>query len=301
MDYREAHAVFFQPPAEERTAPPLPDTPARRLRDAIEPIATISFWGRSVNDRLAALGHDFLTGYVAARSAPMGTPTAPVVVAAFGVFEPGLLSGLYQRALGIAGREAVLEAREQGAVEDLRALLPGADVTGVVAVLRRATDAAAADLVARPLFAGGISLPQPRDPLGQLWHAATLLREYRGDVHLAATAAAGISGLEANLLTEYWVGYEPRAYAGTRGWSPEAMDAADAALADRGLVADGRLTAEGRRLRDDIEARTDAAMAAVLAAVEPDLDGVVGQLDGWSSQIVAGGGAPPDMFKRICG
>jgi hypothetical protein len=93
VDFVQAQQVFLTPPDPERPPAGVPDTPARRLRDAAEPIATISIWGRQLNERLSALGLNFLTGYVWARAAPMGEPTAPVVVAAFGVFEPGLITG----------------------------------------------------------------------------------------------------------------------------------------------------------------------------------------------------------------
>ena len=301
MDYAQARTVFLTPPPEPRPPSRLPDTPARRLRDAAEPIATISFWGPPVNDRLAALGLNFLTGYVWARAAPMGEPSAPVVVAAFGVFEPGLIASLYEEARGTATRDAVLAARERGSVESLQELLPDADVGDAVELLRRATDLAAADLAGRSLFAGLVSLPWPAEPLGQLWHAASLLREYRGDVHTAACVAAGLSGLQMNLVTEYWVGWEPTSYAGTRGWSPEAMAAADAELVARGLVAGGALTPEGRRLRDGIERQTEAALAPLLDAIGPELPELTRQLDEWSAAIVAAGAAPPDPYKRISG
>jgi hypothetical protein len=301
VDYATARTVFLTPPDAARPTPPVPDTPARRLRDAAEPLATISFWSKAVNERYSALGLDFLTGYVWGRAAPMGEPSPPVVVAAFGVFEPGLITSLYEQARGLASREQVLAAREEGVVESLRALLPGADVGSAVEQLRRGVDALAGDLAGRPLFAGLVSLPWPVDPLGQLWHAASLLREYRGDVHQAANVAAGISGLQTNLVTEHWVGWEPTAYAATRGWSPEALAAAAAELAERGLVAEGALTDEGRRLRTAIEEQTEAALQPALAAIGPGLPELTRQLDGWSARVTAGGEAPPDPYKRISG
>jgi hypothetical protein len=304
MDYPELQAAFLGEPAAGRAAPRVPDTPARRLRDAAEPIATVGFWGRPAYDALAALGLDFLTGYVWARTAPLGEPTPPVVVAAFGVFEPGLVTGLYEQARGLCSREQVLAAREAGSVASLRELLPDVpadDVATTAATLRRATDVAAADVAGRPLFAGLTSLPWPADPFGRLWHAVNLLREYRGDVHQAANVAAGLTGLQMNLVTEYWIGWEPTAYAGTRGWSPEAMAAADADLVARGWVADGALTDEGQRRRDEIEARTEAAMDAVLAPIAAELPALTDQLDRWSAAITAGGAAPPDPYKRVSG
>ena len=301
MDYEQARTVFLSPPAAERPAPRAPDTPARRLRDAAEPIATIYIWGRPVNERLAGLGLNFLTGYLWSRTAPMGEPSAPVVVSAFAVFEPGLITGLYEEARRTASREQVLAVREEGSVASLRELLPDADVGDAVAQLRRATDLAAADVAGRPLFAGLASLPWPADPVGQLWHATNLLREYRGDVHVAANVAAGLTGLQMNLMTEYWLGWEPTEYAGTRGWSPEAMAEADAALVARGLVDEGALTAEGQALRSLIELQTEGAMAPLLEAIGPDLPELTRRLDEWSSLVVAGGAAPPDVYKRVSG
>jgi hypothetical protein len=49
----------------------------------------------------------------------------------------------------------------------------------------------------RPLHAGHAELPWPDSPLAALWHAITLLREYRGDGHIIALVANGPRGLEA--------------------------------------------------------------------------------------------------------
>ncbi|MDQ2875197.1 MAG: hypothetical protein M3Y33_10545, partial [Actinomycetota bacterium] len=100
-----------------------------------------------------------------------------------------------------------------------------------------------------PLFAGLAGRPWPSDELGGLWHACALLRELRGDSHVAAFVAAGVSGLEANILTELQVGWPPLAYTATRGWSDEAMEAATWRLTERGLIAGGALTPAGSRLR----------------------------------------------------
>lgn len=301
MDYAQAQAAFLYPAPAGQSPPRVPDTDARRLRDALEPVATVHFWSARTNELLTGLGLDFLTGYVWSRAAPLGEPSAPVVVAALGVFEPGLIRDLYEQARATARRDEVLAARERGTVETLEALIGDEDVTHAVALLRRAVDALAPDVAGRPLFAGLLSLPWPEAPLGQLWHAATTLREYRGDVHQAANVAAGLSAVQMNLMTEHWVGWPPTSYAGTRGWSPEAMAAGAADLAARGLVADGALTTEGQRLRDDIECRTDAAMAPALEAIGPDLHELIGRLDAWSASIIAAGAAPADPYKRVSG
>ncbi|MCW2583780.1 MAG: hypothetical protein JWQ53_2570 [Klenkia sp.] len=304
MDYAELSAAFLAEPSAGRPAPRVPTGAARSLRDAAEPLATIGFWGKPAYAAMEALGLEFLTGYVWGRAAPMGEPTPPVVVAAFGVFEPGLVTSLYEQARGLASRADVLAARERGAVQSLHEVLgdvPTGEVETAVAQLRRATDVAVADVAGRPLVAGLASLDWPEDPWGQLWHALNVLREYRGDTHQAANVAAGLTGLQMNLVTEYWVGWEPTAYAGTRGWAPEAMAAADADLVSRGWVADGALTPQGQAERDRIEAQTDAAMDLVLAPIGDDVPALTEQLDTWSAQIVAAGAAPSDPYKRISG
>jgi hypothetical protein len=173
------------------------------------------------------------------------------------------------------------------------------DLDDAVVALRRAVDAA--DPTGRAMHAGLTALAWPGDPLGQMWHACTVLREHRGDGHLAACVAAGIGGLEANILTELRVGWDPLAYTASRGWSPEAMDAATTRLTDRGLLTDGALTSEGRNLRDRVEQTTDRLMQPVIDAIGDELPGLVRQLDAWSQRIVDRGWFPPDPYKRACG
>ena len=89
MDYAEVREAFFQL---RDAGAPEPGTsgwqsPARRLRDAIEPIATICYWSEPAYDAYAALGLDFLQGYVWSRGCVLGEPDGGVVAAAFGFFE----------------------------------------------------------------------------------------------------------------------------------------------------------------------------------------------------------------------
>jgi hypothetical protein len=93
----------------------------------------------------------------------------------------------------------------------------------------------------------------------------------------------------------------PTSYTTIRAWPPEAMAAADADLVRRGLVAAGRSTTEGRRLRETIEEQTEAALTAPLGALGPGPPDLTRQLDQWSAAIGAAGYAPPDPYKRISG
>jgi hypothetical protein len=302
MDYAEARAAFFQPRSADAEAPRTSgwQSPARALRDAIEPVATICFWAEPAYDAYAAQGLDFLQGYVWGRASALGEPEATVAAAAFGVFEPGLIAALYDAGRAACSLADVRAAKESGAVTALREVLGTPDGLDVaVEHLRRGV--AAADSTGRPLHAGLTALGWPDDPLGRLWHACTILREHRGDSHLAACVAHGLTGLEANVLTELRVGWSPQAYTASRGWSPEAMDAAAAVLRARGLVGDDDLTAEGTALRDGIEDATDRMCRPVVDAIGDDLPGLLKLLDGWSQQIVDRGWFPPDPYKRASG
>jgi hypothetical protein len=302
MDYAEVREAFFQL---RETGAPEPGTsawqsPSRRLRDAIEPIATICWWSEPAYDAYAALGLDFLQGYVWSRGCVLGEPDGGVVAAAFGVFEPGLIGQLYDAARAACGLADIRAARESGAVAALRTVLGvperAAEVTGA---LRRGVEAM--DTASRPLFAGLAGLSWPPDELGQLWHACVMLRELRGDSHLAACVAAGLTGLEANLVTELQVGWPQHSYTATRGWPPEAMNLATVSLSERGLVAGDTLTEAGSRLRAGIEEATDRQLAPALDAIGPDLPGILPPLQEWSRQIVDHGWFPPDPYKRASG
>ena len=296
-------AAFFAPRAADAPLPgqAAPRSPARALRDAVEPLAVVSVWAEPSYDAYSRHGLDFLRGYVWGRASALGEPEGAVVAAAFGVFEPGLIRSLYDSARAACSRADVRAAVLEGATEALREALGGEppELGDVVAALARGL--AVADRTGRPLFAGLAALEWPAEPLGQLWHACALLREYRGDGHLAVCVTEGLSGLQANLLTDLVVGWESYGYTATRGWSPEAVADGLQPLEARGLVRDGRLTDEGRRLRADIEDRTDRLVEPVVQALGDDLPRITETLDGWSQRVVDRGWFPPDPYKRASG
>jgi hypothetical protein len=125
MDYAEARAAFFQPRSAD--APPPGTTgwvsPARALRDAMEPIATISFWSEPAAKAYADVGLDFLQGYVWGRASVLGEAEATVAAAAFGVFEPGLVVSLYDAGRAACSLDQVRAAKESGVVAALREVL----------------------------------------------------------------------------------------------------------------------------------------------------------------------------------
>jgi hypothetical protein len=290
-------------PTPEGTPPPSPVAsarPARRLRDAMEPITAHSIWSRRTNEVLTKLGLSIFTGYVWGRAAALGEPPADVVVAAFAAYEPGLITAAYEEARRQCGRAGMLAARDEATIESLAEVLDGADVTTLVTALRRGVEAA--DGTGRPLFSGLRALGWPDHPVGQLWRACDLLREHRGDGHVAACISAGLGPVAMNVVTELWLGMPLGQYTmGHRGWSEEAVAVTVADLERRGLVAAGQLTAAGRRLRDDVEERTDAMQQSVIDAIGDDFEATVASLDAWSAACIDNGNFPPDIFKRAAG
>jgi hypothetical protein len=111
--------------------------------------------------------------------------------------------------------------------------------------------------VGRVFFAAHTRMPRPADPLLSAWHAVNCLREWRGDTHWALVAAAGLSGVEASVLHNGWLGYERDWLPRSRGSAPDEIDAAWTSLSARGLCADGVVTPAGLALRGHLEDETD--------------------------------------------
>jgi hypothetical protein len=174
----------------------------------------------------------------------------------------------------LAPPEAWSAARLEGIDGALRRILgddalAADEVVEAVGLVRAAVDAGRYD--GRPLAAAHAALPWPDAPHLALWQGISVLREHRGDGHVACLVDAGLSGIEA-LVVHAATGDVPRAaLQGTRGWSDEAWDEAVAALAGRGEVTpDGAFTDLGRERRAAVEARTDELAVAPWAALGPD-------------------------------
>jgi hypothetical protein len=165
-------------------------------------------------------------------------------------------------------------------------------VAEAAGLARRAAEAAAERPAGRPLFAAHAALPWPDAPLAVLWHAQTLLREYRGDAHIAALVLYGVGPVEA-LVTHGATGEAPvPMLQATRAWPEEAWKAAQERLRDRGVVGDdGSLTEEGARLREAIEQRTDAASVDAYAVLGEDgCERLRARCRPLSRAVVSGGG-----------
>ena len=245
---------------------------ARRFLDRFEPIHGVTYFAPEVREALDGLGYKgYWMGYFAARSAPLGAVPPEVVTAIFYNFAPSRVAKALPAAWAIAGPGEALRVRAETAVAVLRRYGLEADENVTTAAELLGNVARNAPLGGRPLFAANRALPWPDEPLAALWHAATLLREHRGDTHTAVLSAAGVTGRECNVLHSA-AGAIPRDYiARTRDYDDEEWALCERQLAGRGLLDDeGTLTAAGQELKDHIELKTDELSLSVLDALRDD-------------------------------
>ncbi|MFD3541012.1 hypothetical protein ACFWUQ_16160 [Streptomyces sp. NPDC058662] len=242
----------------------LPPLAARHCwHGAINPLHSTVYFSPDTAKEFAALGiTDPVAVNLASRSAAMGAVTAGTVAATFYNYAHQHIAAHVPAVWDTATPAQVLAARLRAADATLRRLL-GAETIASPEL------AEAADLAiraaegctrhARPLYAAHADLPVPETPHLRLWHAATLLREHRGDGHLAALLVAGLDPVEALVShTATGKGMTPKWTRATRGWRTSDLEDAAERLRRRGVLdAEGALTEEGVALRERLETETD--------------------------------------------
>jgi hypothetical protein len=271
-------------------------TLARKMWRTLEPYHGLIYFTPRATDAYAALGIHGRDGYFASRAAAMGPVDAEVVVATFYNFDPELVRAAIPAAWEVASPAALLDARRRAADLALRDALgdevaTGDDMRTAARLARLATEGCAPH--GRPLYAAHAALPWPDDPHVALWHAVTLLREFRGDGHVAALLVEGLDGCEA-LVTH---GATPDdavrldVLQATRGWPDGPWEAARERLRRRGwLDDDGGLTADGVAGRARVEALTDElALAPWRRLGDESCDRLRALVRPWSKAIVATG------------
>lgn len=251
---------------------------ARLMWTLYEPVHAVTYFTSEAREAFEAAGlRGFWRGYFAGRAAPLGPVGAAPVVAAFFGFAPGMVTRAVPDVWQRAAPERVLGARLTGAVDALSRLVDGDAGDGDGGPAGRVAEAAELleavvdrlDPAGRVLGAANAALPRPSEPLARLWQAATVLREHRGDGHVAALVAAQVTGAESlawraasDLSREILQPY--------RGWSDEEWQAAERRLIERGwLDADGRPTPAGAQSYREIEFSTDRSAAQPWQALDP--------------------------------
>ncbi|MGV9806066.1 SCO6745 family protein [Micromonospora chersina] len=246
----------------------------RKMWQLIEPVHALLYYAPELTEEAAALGlptGERWPGYFALRSAPLGAAGPNLVAATYYSFSPRMVAEYVPAVWATADPARVLAARLSGVDRALRTLLgdrvESAELAEAATLARRAVRAA--DLAGRPLAAANADLPWPDAPHLALWQATTILREHRGDGHLAALRTAGLDPAES-LVSFAAVGAAPVEVFASRRWTVEEWNAARDRLAARGLVdGDGLATDAGRRLRDEVERRTDELAAEPWRALGP--------------------------------
>jgi hypothetical protein len=213
------------------------------------------------------------------------------VTAIFCNFTPERVAKSLTAAWQIAGPEPALRAREDSAASALRRYGIENDENIRLTAELAGRAVRQADVVGRPLFAANQALPWPDEPVAALWHAATLLREHRGDAHVAVLTAEGVSGRESNVLHAVAANL-PREYMmRARDYDEDSWNDHQRALAARGLMSlDGSLTASGRKLKDHIESRTDELALSVLGELtDTELETLFQAITPITRLVIAGG------------
>ncbi len=276
-------------------------TAARTAYETLEPFHILAYFNPGLRAAQSDTGLDPHAFYIGARGAPLGPSDSGVVAAAFYNFAPALIDTAWTKSIE-AGLDAVIARRNAMLDEQLRTILGDLADEPVIADLadRYGELASSVPLSGRALASGWARSATPDEPVLRLWHNIAILREWRGDNHIAALIVSGLNGLDACVFHEAQL-LDPsirrraqgkRITQLTRGWSDEDWDSAVDRLAERGMVerteAVGdvahRLTPDGAHLYSEIEATTDAlgeelwsgpGVEATLAATRPLVKAVI--------------------------
>jgi DNA-binding MarR family transcriptional regulator len=262
---------------------PHPQAKIHRMSELIEPIGAATF-SEVPNEAFLAIGmRNYWDGYFAGRAAPLGLAPAEVVHAVFYNFADGEVARHIPWVWGKTTPQEAIAVRERGSAAALRQMIGRlADSPGLARINDLATRAAySAPTEGRALYAGLRTLDVPEEPMAKLWHAATLLREHRGDGHNAALLAHGISGTEAHVLLALALGMRPQEFGRIHHLPKPQLAAVIDGLRARGLVnAADEFTDAGRQVRERIEALTDELAAPAYDVLSADeLDELIAGLE----------------------
>jgi hypothetical protein len=247
---------------------------ARRMFELVEPIGMIPYAADEPNETMFALGFtDYWDTYFAGRAAPLGRVPAEVVDALFYNFAPGEVARHIPKVWETTTPEAAIAARQQGCVNALRRIL-GDHVD--TPAFGRATElllkaATSAPIEGRPMYAALRSIAIPDETVACCFHAASLLREHRGDGHITALMIEGVGRLEAHALFALAMDMPAEKFGRIHHLPTAQITAVIEGMRSRGLIGDdGWLSDEGRAVNRRVEAHTDDLAAKPYEILDPD-------------------------------
>src|SRR5580765_699424 len=257
---------------------------ARRMFELVEPIGVIPYAADEPNEAMFALGFtDYWDTYFAGRAAPLGVTPAEVVDALFYNFAPGEVARHIPKVWSTTTPEAAIAARQLGCTNALRRILgdrvESPDFAQAVELLIKAATSAPPE--GRPMYAALRAIPIPDDVVARFFHASSLLREHRGDGHIAALMIEGVGGLEAHVLLALDMDMPAEKFGRIHHLPPAQLTAVIDGMRDRNLIGDdGWLSETGRAMKQRVEARTDDLAAKPYESLDPDeLDELVTNLE----------------------
>ncbi len=235
-------------------------TVARKLYRALEPYHAMIYFVPEASQAYKAFGIGGRMGYFASRGAAFGAVSAEVIISAFYNFNPGLVRSAIPAAWQRATPVQIVDARVGAADAALRRILgeriESPEVAAAAQLAREASTACT--LAGRIVYAAHTTLEWPTEPHMVLWHAITLLREFRFGGHVAALITDNVGPCEALVMHAATGEASRQALQTTRNWSDEEWDTAAQGLRERGwLSAENTLTEEGKAHRDGVELLTD--------------------------------------------
>lgn len=245
----------------------------RAMHRGLEPYHGMIYFVPESPAACSELGVQGRSGYFALRSAAMGQVNAEVVISTFFNFNPELIHAAFPAVWSVTTPELLCEARLKAADAALRRVLGDAVDSPEMAEAAELARAATAGcyVEGHPLYAGHANRPWPTEPHMVLWWAQTLLREFRGDGHIAAMTTQGITGVEALVIHAATGVIPPETLQNSRGWSDEAWAAGQASVRERGWLTDsGELSADGQAARQWVEDTTDTLAAPCWAELTED-------------------------------
>lgn len=280
--------------------PLLPPRAGRRCHGTLNPLHSLLYFAPDLARELEPLGiGDRQAQHLAGRAAPLGAAGAAAVTAAFYHFSPELVARHVPAVWEAVTPSAVLAARLRAADTALRRLLGeeavgSAEMADAAALAERAAEGCTGH--GRPLCAANAAVERPGEPHLRLWQAAAVLREHRGDGHLAVLLREGLDPLEALVShTASGFGMSTRWALASRGWRRQDWEAARERLRRRGLLdREGKLTEDGAALRKEIENETDRLDLAPYEHLGAEGTGRLTQLAGAFAQAASEAGAFPE-------
>jgi hypothetical protein len=141
----------------------------------------------------------------------------------------------------------------------------------------------------RPMYAALRAVAIPDDVVARLFHAASLLREHRGDGHIAALMVESVGRLEAHVLLALDMNMPAEKFGRIHHLPAAQLASVIDGMRGRGLIGDdGWLSEQGHAVKQRVESLTDDLAARPYACLEPgELHELMDALEPLTARLLA--------------